>query len=179
MTTSPTPVAGLTTRPATGTNWQALGLCRQTDPEVFFPEKGGSSRDAKQVCLACDVLQECRDYALKNDERFGVWGGLSEYERRKIRWRRKAATPPPVPVLVPAPEPMQPGAGRPPQGGGTPPAPCGTETAHRRHVRNNEPIDEACAAAHLIYLDETSEARRVRRQRSKERARARAQQAAA
>ena len=67
--------------------WQVDALCAQTDPEAFFPEKGGSTRDAKKVCGACHVKQECLDYALGNDERFGIWGGLSERERRKLKKR--------------------------------------------------------------------------------------------
>ncbi len=65
--------------------WQERALCAQTDPEAFFPEKGGSTREAKKVCLSCDVRGECLDYALANDERFGIWGGLSERERRKLK----------------------------------------------------------------------------------------------
>ena len=53
--------------------WQERALCAQTDPEAFFPEKGGSTRDAKRVCLSCDVRGECLEYALENDERFGIW----------------------------------------------------------------------------------------------------------
>ncbi len=67
--------------------WQKDGLCSQTDPEAFFPEQGGSTRDAKKVCASCDVQSECLDYALRNDERFGIWGGLSERERRKLKRR--------------------------------------------------------------------------------------------
>lgn len=65
--------------------WQADALCAQTDPEAFFPEKGGSTRDAKKVCGACPVKQQCLEYALSNDERFGIWGGMSERERRRLR----------------------------------------------------------------------------------------------
>ncbi|MDR2974749.1 MAG: WhiB family transcriptional regulator [Propionibacteriaceae bacterium] len=65
--------------------WQAHGLCAQTDPEAFFPEKGGSTREAKAVCVHCEVRQECLEYALNNDERYGIWGGLSERERRKLK----------------------------------------------------------------------------------------------
>lgn len=65
--------------------WQARALCAQTDPEAFFPEKGGSTRDAKRICGRCDVKSECLQFALMNDERFGIWGGLSERERRKIK----------------------------------------------------------------------------------------------
>ncbi len=67
--------------------WQVDALCAQTDPEAFFPEKGGSTRDAKKVCSACTVRSECLEYALGNDERFGIWGGLSERERRRLRKR--------------------------------------------------------------------------------------------
>lgn len=67
--------------------WQADALCAQTDPEAFFPEKGGSTREAKRICESCEVTSECLEYALQNDERFGIWGGLSERERRKLRKR--------------------------------------------------------------------------------------------
>ena len=67
--------------------WQERALCAQTDPEAFFPEKGGSTREAKTVCTQCDVRAECLEYALANDERFGIWGGLSERERRKLKRR--------------------------------------------------------------------------------------------
>ena len=65
--------------------WQADSLCAQTDPEAFFPEKGGSTREAKRICSGCEVRAECLEYALANDERFGIWGGLSERERRRLR----------------------------------------------------------------------------------------------
>ena len=67
--------------------WQSDALCAQTDPEAFFPEKGGSTRDAKRICGSCEVRSQCLEYALANDERFGIWGGLSERERRKLRKR--------------------------------------------------------------------------------------------
>jgi len=70
-----------------GLSWQERSLCAQTDPEAFFPEKGGSTRDAKKVCVGCEVRAECLEYALANDERFGIWGGLSERERRKLKKR--------------------------------------------------------------------------------------------
>jgi WhiB family redox-sensing transcriptional regulator len=65
--------------------WQEKALCAQTDPEAFFPEKGGSTREAKRVCGSCEVRAECLEYAFENDERFGIWGGLSERERRRMR----------------------------------------------------------------------------------------------
>ncbi|ORM35863.1 WhiB family transcriptional regulator [Williamsia sp. 1135] len=65
--------------------WQDRALCAQTDPEAFFPEKGGSTREAKRICQGCEVRSECLEYALHKDERFGIWGGLSERERRRIK----------------------------------------------------------------------------------------------
>ncbi len=65
--------------------WQDRALCAQTDPEAFFPEKGGSTREAKKVCRSCEVRSECLEYALEHDERFGIWGGLSERERRRLK----------------------------------------------------------------------------------------------
>src|SRR5690625_1435088 len=70
-------------------SWQDRALCAQTDPEACFPEKGGSTREAKKICTGCEVKAECLEYALANDERFGIWGGLSERERRRIK--REAA----------------------------------------------------------------------------------------
>ena len=65
--------------------WMADGICNQTDPEAFFPERGGSNREAKRVCkTGCPVIDECLEFALRNEESFGIWGGTSERERRKM-----------------------------------------------------------------------------------------------
>ena len=69
--------------------WRLDALCAETDPEAFFPEKGGSTREAKRVCAGCSVRAECLEFALANDERFGIWGGLSERERRRVRLERR------------------------------------------------------------------------------------------
>lgn len=65
--------------------WMGEARCLDADPEAFFPEKGGSTREAKRICNACDVREECLRYALENDERFGIWGGMSERERRRLK----------------------------------------------------------------------------------------------
>ena len=64
-------------------------VCGQVDPELFFPEKGGSVKEPKEVCAVCPVRVECLAWALANDVRHGVWGGLSERERTRLR--RQAA----------------------------------------------------------------------------------------
>ena len=75
--------------PAGDASWRLEALCAETDPEAFFPEKGGSTRDAKRVCTGCTVRAECLEFALSNDERFGIWGGLSERERRRVRLQQR------------------------------------------------------------------------------------------
>jgi WhiB family transcriptional regulator, redox-sensing transcriptional regulator len=77
-------------------DWRDRALCAQTDPEAFFPERGGSVREAKRVCRSCEVRAECLEYALENDERFGVYGGLSERERRRLKRGSPAAGRPEV-----------------------------------------------------------------------------------
>lgn len=80
------------------------GLCREKDPEVFFHpegEKGRARRKrdelAKDICRACDVLVQCRSYALKVNEPYGIWGGMTERERdakrnEMTRTRRRTDT---------------------------------------------------------------------------------------
>lgn len=65
--------------------WMNGAVCAQTDPEMFYPDKGGSTAEAKKTCLSCGVRADCLRYALVNNERFGVWGGVSERERRKMK----------------------------------------------------------------------------------------------
>lgn len=71
--------------------WMDDALCTQVDPEAFFPPKGGSNRDAKKLCAECPVRAECLAYALENDERFGIWGGLSPRDRRRLQRKQHGA----------------------------------------------------------------------------------------
>ena len=86
------PAAGWADTDAGEEPWRLDALCAETDPEAFFPEKGGSTREAKRVCTGCTVRAECLEFALANDERFGIWGGLSERERRRLRLQRRELT---------------------------------------------------------------------------------------
>lgn len=81
----PDAFASFALAPVADDQWQERALCAQTDPEAFFPEKGGSTREAKRICLGCEVRDACLEYALAHDERFGIWGGLSERERRRLK----------------------------------------------------------------------------------------------
>lgn len=69
--------------------WFDVALCAQVDPDAHWPDKGGSVAAAMATCAACDVRAQCLAYALDNDERYGVWGGTTEMERRKIRRQAK------------------------------------------------------------------------------------------
>lgn len=71
--------------------WMSAGLCAQVDGELWYPEKGDSTRPAKKICAACPVRAECLDYALTRREAFGVWGGLSPAERHRLLKGRVAA----------------------------------------------------------------------------------------
>ncbi|MDZ7674285.1 MAG: WhiB family transcriptional regulator [Acidimicrobiales bacterium] len=71
--------------------WQEYSNCLGVDPDLFFPERGASTKEAKAVCKGCVVREECLEYALQNGEKFGIWGGMSERERRRIRRARAQA----------------------------------------------------------------------------------------
>lgn len=68
--------------------WQDDANCMGANADLFFPERGASTRKAKQICGECEVQVECLEYAIANGEKFGIWGGLSERERRRIRKER-------------------------------------------------------------------------------------------
>lgn len=68
--------------------WWDKANCLGVDPDLFFPERGASTREAKEVCRGCVVQGDCLEYALANGEKFGIWGGMSERERRRIRRER-------------------------------------------------------------------------------------------
>jgi WhiB family redox-sensing transcriptional regulator len=71
--------------------WRDDAACQYTDPEAFFPEKGESVAMAKRVCSRCPVRTPCLDYALETRQRHGVWGGLSEPERRRLATEQSLA----------------------------------------------------------------------------------------
>ncbi len=80
-----------TIEPADAKGWQDFANCLGVDPDLFFPERGASTREAKECCKGCVVREDCLEYALANGEKFGIWGGLSERERRRIRRQRAMA----------------------------------------------------------------------------------------
>lgn len=103
-----------------GEDWRDNALCAQTDPEVFFPDKGGTSQEAKRICGLCPVQTDCLRHALEAKERFGVWGGLSERERRTIERCHRA------PVITAA---------------------CGSPSGASLHYKHGESLCRACRFA--------------------------------
>lgn len=69
-------------------DWRTAGICTQTDAETWYPEKGQRADTAKRLCAHCPVIDDCLQWALDTDERYGVWGGLNPRERREMIRRR-------------------------------------------------------------------------------------------
>ena len=79
---------GIIAKPNLDTDWKDYSNCLGVDPDLFFPARGASTREAKEVCRSCVVQNDCLEYALQNGEKFGIWGGMSERARRRIRRQR-------------------------------------------------------------------------------------------
>ncbi|MFP7695685.1 WhiB family transcriptional regulator [Trueperella sp. LYQ143] len=77
--------------PEADLSWMESALCAQTDPDIFYPEKGGSTVPATTICNNCSVRAECLEYAVTNDIRHGIWGGTSDNDRKRMARERKAA----------------------------------------------------------------------------------------
>jgi WhiB family redox-sensing transcriptional regulator len=63
-------------------DWTELALCAEVGDDFWFPPKGGDPEPAKKVCRGCEVRATCLQYALDNEIRHGIWGGVSEQRRR-------------------------------------------------------------------------------------------------
>lgn len=123
------------------TAWQRDASCASTDPDEWYPAPGNGAGYLRRICGGCPVETQCLDYVMAtepNSARYGIWAGLDPEERRALHRERRdqaqAATGLPAPVRA-----------RP---SGRSPSPCGTRGAYDRHVRNGEPIDPLCQAAH-------------------------------
>lgn len=79
-----TEILSSVTEDPTSTKWQERANCLGLDPDLFFPERGASTKEAKEVCRGCEVKVECLEFALKEREKSGIWGGLTEQERNRV-----------------------------------------------------------------------------------------------
>lgn len=77
-------------------DWMRQAACADMNSDLFFPQRGASTDKAKAACRACPVRAECLAYAMNTGERFGIWGGLSERERRQLRRDRRRAARDPI-----------------------------------------------------------------------------------
>lgn len=129
--------------------WRAQGACASPwiDPEAMFPSSApGELAHAKQICAACPVRTDCGRWAIEKRIEFGVWGGMSESERRTILRRRAER----LRILSgEAPRPVVPRKL----------ADCGTPAAYDRHTRKGEVPDQACRDAHAKYRAERKAAK--------------------
>ncbi len=74
----------LPTNPAPPDVWQDRAACYGVDPDVFFPTSEEEAGPALAYCASCGIRRECLAWALKNGERYGVWGGMTEQQRRRL-----------------------------------------------------------------------------------------------
>lgn len=109
--------------------WQHQGACHDMATEIFFPDRGISTNPAKAICAGCTVRAECLEHSMTQPERFGIWGGLSERERRRIRKVRLHAA---RATRIDA-------------------ARCGTRSGYNAHQRRHERACDACLAAAATY----------------------------
>ena len=72
-------------------SWEDDANCRGANADLFFPERGASTRTAKSICRECRVKGDCLEFAIRTGEKFGIWGGMSERERRRVRRERQVA----------------------------------------------------------------------------------------
>lgn len=122
-------------------DWRDQAACRAEDPALFFPRgEGGTSlltiEQAKAVCRRCPSVELCLQWALETREEYGVWGGLSEADRRAILRRRGRGT-------GRGAKPKQEKEPRPPRK----PAECGTRPGYHKHYREKTPYCTPCRAA--------------------------------
>ena len=112
-------------RPDASDDWRELALCRQSDADYWFPETTGNSAThtlAKRICEQCPVIEQCLQFALDNNERYGIWGGKSEHQRARLKSERRSG------VRM-----------------------HGTRGAYLRHLRRGDVPCDACKAAHTEY----------------------------
>lgn len=92
------------TAPAPNRDWADLGRCATADPELFFPQPGADSTVARAICRTCPVRRQCLEYALVTGQRHGIWGGMTESQRRRLRRHHPAAGTPMADEVEPADE---------------------------------------------------------------------------
>lgn len=122
--------------PSSTDDWRHHAECREEDPELFFPLGNtgpalAQVEEAKAVCRRCPVIDSCLTWALASGQDSGVWGGLSEDERRAIKRRAARNNPNRKRLRIPA--------------------ECGTRSGYKRHQREHTAICQPCRDANTAY----------------------------
>lgn len=126
-------------------DWRQDVACRGMNPDLFFPQKGDLNRYAKSVCRECPVSDDCLDFALTGSgEKFGIWGALTEKERRRLRRKRG------IRLETVRSDLME----------------CGTAAGAQRHYRRGEKPCEACRVAHNLLQSDRKAAKTAARKRA-------------
>lgn len=141
MNTEDAPAVEVLVRAFERADWMQQRACTNVPSEWFFPGRGEDTARAKAVCADCPVRIECLEYAVRNGEKYGIWGGTSERERRAIRKQRGIRF------------------GNNQYSGSA----CGTNAGYMRHRSRKEPSCAACLEAHSAYGQATKAARLARR----------------
>jgi WhiB family redox-sensing transcriptional regulator len=115
--------------------------CRKHPAELFYPERGEPSGPAKAVCAECPVVRACLDWALHH-EKFGVWGGTSERQRRFLRQQLNIRIESPQAIIYTG-------------------SSCGTAAGYTAHVRAGQPSCPACRDARNVYQNARNALRRA------------------
>ena len=121
-------------------SWADRAACRGYDLSLFFSEAALNVQEAKAICRGCPVVDECLAETLRAEvtPRYGICGGLTPDERDALIAEQARAKAEDLGLELEVGKPR----------GGRRPAPCGTNSAYRRHIKKGEPIDQACRAAH-------------------------------
>jgi WhiB family transcriptional regulator, redox-sensing transcriptional regulator len=116
--------------------WADFGGCTSADPDLFFPESGADTSYARSICRSCPVRRQCLDYALESGQKHGIWGGMTESQRRRLRRHAHPSNPadPAQPQdLAPTDQPVP--AGQPASADQPPPANQAVRVRHLQLVR--------------------------------------------
>ena len=136
----------------TDPNWQREGACHGMNVNLWFPRRGESPNkilEAKRICQQCPIQQKCLDYSLWHHEKHGIWGGLTELERRNMRRTLGIQPGPTARTTMIRRHP-------------TPDDRCGTYAGWAKHLRNKEKPCEPCQNAKNEIQREYARTRRHR-----------------
>ena len=118
--------------------WMKRAACRGLPAEQFHPKRGAATAHLKQLCSTCPVRHDCLDYAMINGEKYGIWGGKSERQRRALRKGSDTTTAADGTIVKPV--------------ALVDATKCGTQAGYQQHHRHGTDPCEPCIDAHRAYM---------------------------